>query len=79
MTDELRNVPVRNPEPDAARFIDVLMGRGAGKKVPLVEYLVDEVVMQPIVTELLGRTWRVGDDRASQRAYLDNFISKRWV
>ena len=75
MTDVLRCVPLRDPEPDAARFIDLLMGRVEGYKVPLVEYLVDEVVMRPIVTELLGRTWRDGGDRASQRAYLDNFIA----
>jgi uroporphyrinogen decarboxylase len=74
MHGELRNVPLVDPEPDARRFIDVLMGR-AGKVVPLVEYLVDEVVMAPIVTELLGREWVVGQDRASQRAYLDNFAA----
>ena len=75
MTDALRNVPLTNPEPDADRFIDALMGRAQGGHVPLVEYLVDEVVMRPIVTELLGRDWIVGSDRASQRAYYDNFIA----
>jgi uroporphyrinogen decarboxylase len=41
----------------------------------LVEYLVDDVVREPIVTGLLGRSWApYGPDRASQRAYLDRFI-----
>jgi len=75
MTSALRNVPLTNPRPDAGRFIDVLMGRIQGGHVPLVEYLVDEVIMRPIVTELLGREWIAGSDRASQRAYYDNFIA----
>ena len=72
----LRNLPVACPEPDGTRFIDVLMGRVRGARVPLVEYLVDEMVMRPVVTELLGREWVAsGEDRVSQRAYLDNFIA----
>jgi len=44
--------------------------------VPLVEYLVDEVVMEPIVTGMLGRQWVPSvADRESERAYLDNFIA----
>ena len=71
----LRNVPLKHPKPDAERFVDVLMGRAEGTRPPLVEYLVDEVVMGPILTELLGRSWvPEAGDRASQRAYLDNFV-----
>jgi uroporphyrinogen decarboxylase len=51
------------------------MGRTHDSYVPLVEYLVDDVVMRPIMTGLLGRPWvAYGSDRASQKAYLDNFI-----
>jgi uroporphyrinogen decarboxylase len=41
-----------------------------------VEYLVDDTVVKPIVTKLLGRRW-VEDlgNRKSQSAYLDNFIA----
>ena len=71
----LLNLPVQHPHPDASRFINTLMGRTHDTYVPLVEYLVDEVVMQPIMTGLLGRAWvPYGSDRASQKAYLDNFI-----
>lgn len=71
----LRNVPLSKPQPDAQRFINVLMGRTRAPKPPLVEYLVDEAVRKPIVTGLLGRAWvDDGADRETQKAYLDNFI-----
>ncbi len=70
-----RHLPVRNPRPDAERFVDILMGRRAGPP-PLIEYIVDPTVLKPIVTGLLGREW-VGEpsDRASMKAWLDNFIA----
>jgi uroporphyrinogen decarboxylase len=69
-------VPLRNPQPDCQRFIDVLMGRRSAPKPPLVEYIVDGAVMRPIVTDLLGRQWvDPGPDRQSQAAYWDNFIA----
>jgi uroporphyrinogen decarboxylase len=72
----LRNLLVQRPEPDGRRFIEVLEGRVRGARTPLVEYLVDEAVMRPIVVELLGREWaQAGEDRASQQAYLDNFVA----
>jgi uroporphyrinogen decarboxylase len=70
----LKNLPVAKPKPDGKRFVDVLMGKSRGKP-PLVEYLVDDVLMRPIVTEMLGRTWAAPQgDRASLNASLDNFI-----
>ena len=79
-------LPLKNPRPDAKHFLDVVMGR---KKAvpPLVEYLVDDVVMKPIVEGLLGRQWvpagatgtshelrRTAPERDAQKAYLDTFI-----
>ena len=70
-----RNLPLKNPRPDASEFIDILMGRSQSKRVPLVEYLVDEIVMRPIMTDFLGRSWvDYGSDRSTQKVYLDNFI-----
>jgi uroporphyrinogen decarboxylase len=71
----LKNIPVLNPQPDGKRFIDTLMGRSL-RKPPLVEYIVDDVLMRPILTDLLGRQW-VGEsaDRGTQIAWLDNFIA----
>lgn len=69
------HVPVTHPKPDAKRFVETLMGHTRGDKPRLVEYLVDDVVMRPILTNLLGRTWAdEGEDRESQKAYLDNLI-----
>jgi uroporphyrinogen decarboxylase len=69
------HIPYAHPRPDAGSFVDVLMGRRRQARAPLVEYIVDDVVMRPVLTDLLGRTWiPYGRDRESQRAYLDNFI-----
>jgi len=71
-----RNLPLRRPEPDAKEFIDIVLGRTASRRVPLVEYIVDETVMRPIVTEVFGRTWvDYSPDRESQKSYWDNFIA----
>jgi uroporphyrinogen decarboxylase len=68
-------LPLHHPKPDAKEFIDILMGRKPQVRTPLVEYIVDDVVLKPITEELLGRRWvPYGSDRDSQRAYLDNFI-----
>jgi len=66
--------PLVRPVPDAGRFLEILAGRRIGPP-PLVEYLVDEAVMKPIVTGLLNRIWSpYGPDRTSQKSWLDNFI-----
>lgn len=71
----LKHLPLRHPQPDAKKCIAVLMGRVPQSRPPLVEYIVDDVVMRPIVTELLGRTWvPEAAERAAQQAYLDNLI-----
>jgi uroporphyrinogen decarboxylase len=68
-------VPLKDPQPDAGRFIRCMRGQERDEKPPLVEYLVDPVVMRPIVTELLGRRWATPqEDRESRAAYWDNFI-----
>ena len=69
------HIPVTHPTPDAREFIDILAGRSRSARVPLVEYLVDDVVMKPVVENLLGRQWvHPGADRESRRGALDNFI-----
>lgn len=75
----LKKLPLEKPQPNCGRFIDFLMGRVRGGRAPLVEYLVDEVVMRPVLEDMLGRHWVEqpldgGADREAQRAYLDNFI-----
>jgi uroporphyrinogen decarboxylase len=71
----LKHLPVRKPRPDIKKFIDLLAGTAFSPWPPLVEYLIDESVMRPIVTEVLGLSWAAEEtDRESQRAYLDNLI-----
>jgi hypothetical protein len=74
--DMFEHVPVRDPRPNITEFIDIILGRTRSARVPLVEYIVDDVVMQPIVSELMGRRWvDWGPGREMQTAYLDNFIA----
>ena len=69
------HLPLAHPKPDVQEFVNILTGRTPQVRTPLVEYIVDDVVMKPVVEELLGRRWvPFGADRESQRAYLDNFI-----
>jgi uroporphyrinogen decarboxylase len=79
----LRNLPVAQPGPDARRFIDGLMGRRPSVPTPLVEYLIDDAVLKPIVEALLGLRWAPWPgrepgagpaDRKAQKAFLDNYI-----
>ena len=53
-------LPLGRPAPDGRFWVDTLMGRLKAPVPPLVEYLVDDAVQQPIVTGLLGRRWVPG-------------------
>jgi uroporphyrinogen decarboxylase len=70
------SLPVAKTAPDAAEFIGILTGHSRSTRVPLVEYIVDDVLMRPILTQLMGRRWVPwGLDRTQQAQYLDNFIA----
>lgn len=72
----LRNIPLARPRPDIDRFRRSLAGTGRTLHPPLVEYLIDDAVRKPIVTELLGRAWSdFGPDPGSRRAWLENDIA----
>jgi uroporphyrinogen decarboxylase len=69
-------VPLQHPKPDAREFVEILAGKSRSKRVPLIEYIVDDVVMRPVVVDLLGRAWSpFGPDRKAQEQYLDNLIA----
>ncbi len=69
------SLPLEHPAPNGREFIDILAGKSPSRRVPLVEYIVDDVVMKPVVEGMLSRTWvKPGKDRESLRASLDNFI-----
>ena len=65
-----------DPAPDAEESIEILLGRKTAKRVPLVEYTLDDVILRPIVADLLGRPWVDRDtSREQTAAYLDNFLA----
>ena len=76
MPDSLR-VPLARPRPDAAAFIRALDGEVKPQRPPLIEYVVDNVIIRPVVVDMLGRRWvdPVPGDRASLAAYLDNYVA----
>lgn len=72
---KLLHLPVKRPAPNGQEFIDIMMGKSTSQRVPLVEYIVDDVLVKPIVTNLLNRKWvDLTSDRDAQKAYLDNQI-----
>ncbi len=50
-------VPIKKPRPDIKRFLDAMSGKKLPTKVPMVEYLIDNAVMQPILEKMIGRKW----------------------
>lgn len=71
-------LPLASPKPSASEFIDILAGKTNSRRVPLVEYIIDDVVMKPIATDLLNRHWvPFSGDREDRVAYLDTMV-KVW-
>lgn len=83
-------VPLQNPRPDIENFIKVLRGDRTPEKPPMVEYLIDNAVMKPILEKMMGRRWiNVSDyteymggqmsfdheNRETVHAWLDNQIA----
>jgi len=67
------NLPLRNPQPDARRAVAFLLGREKLDRPPLVEYIVDEAVMRPVLA-WMGRAWAdPALGAAAHEAYLANF------
>jgi len=70
------HIPLKHAAPDGEEFIRLLMHGHPGHRVPLVEYIVDDVVMQPVVEQLLQRAWvPPGPGGAPCTGYLDNMIA----
>lgn len=82
-------VPLAKPRPDIGTFIDSMLGRRIPTRAPLAEYLVDNVIMKPVL-EMMGRKWvDTGEkeeymggqmdlslqDRDIINAFLDNVIA----
>lgn len=76
MKDRYPHIPLAHARPDITSFVDALMGRKQLDHAPLVEYIVDDVVMRPVLAGMLDRPWvPPGTDRAQLAAFLDNTIA----
>jgi len=70
------HIPLDRATPDAQQFVDALLGRRAVHHAPLIEYIVDDLVMRPILEQMLGRAWVPwGSARSGMAGYLDNVIA----
>jgi uroporphyrinogen decarboxylase len=69
------HLPLTDPKPDVREWLDILLGKIPQRRTPLVEYVIDDIVWKPIVTDMLNRRWaEYADDRTERMAYLENFI-----
>ena len=50
-------VPIEKPKPDINRWLDAMSGKKVPDRVPMVEYLIDNVLMQSILEKMIGRKW----------------------
>lgn len=51
------NVPQRKPRPDIERFLAAMTGKCIPGKPLVCEYLIDDALMKPVLTQMLGRDW----------------------
>jgi uroporphyrinogen decarboxylase len=83
-------VPIERPKPNIEDFVKAMQGKITPNRPPLVEYLVDNALMKPILEDLLGREWidtsdkteymggqmdLSGENRKTIDAWLDNQIA----
>lgn len=83
-------VPLKTPKPDIERFLKSMKGEVIPEKPPVCEYLIDDVLMKPVLENMLGRkcadksdkTEYMGgqmdfskDDLSLINAWLDNQIA----
>jgi hypothetical protein len=49
-------VPLNKPRSDIDRFLAAMSGEKVPARAPLIEYLIDNAVMRPILENMRGRT-----------------------
>lgn len=50
-------VPLEKPKPDIGHWVKVIKREEIPERPPMVEYLIDNAVMKPILTQMMGRKW----------------------
>ncbi|MCL4415972.1 MAG: hypothetical protein M1365_04645 [Actinobacteria bacterium] len=48
-------IPTKNPEPNIDEFLKIILGEIPVRRIPLVEYVIDDEIMKPILGNLIGR------------------------
>ena len=75
LMSDFANVPVAKPQPDAERFVKAVTTDYQPDRPPLIEYILDRAVLEPVLN-LIGRQWvDPGGGRDQQAAHWDNFIA----
>jgi uroporphyrinogen decarboxylase len=76
ITESFSHIPFHKAAPDADECIRLLLHPTPGSRVPLVEYIVDDQIMRPVLEELMHRPWvPFGENAGPSRGYLDNLIA----
>ena len=69
------NVPLKAPTPDCGRFIRAITTDYQPDRPPLIEYILDQAVLEPVLG-MIGREWAPpGPGREALTAWCDNFIA----
>lgn len=50
-------VPLEKPKPDVERWVKVIKGEEIPERPPMVEYIIDDAVMKPILIQMMGYKW----------------------
>jgi len=56
-------VPLAKPQPDIQRFLDAMSGKTVPDRAPMVEYLIDDAIMKPILEKMMHRRWVETSDK----------------
>jgi len=78
-------VPLLKPRPDFAGFLDAMDGRRTPARPPLIEYLVDDALMRPILEKMLMRPWveraELGDQTGGQMDFSHDGVAQtqQWL
>lgn len=70
------HIPKDAPNPDAGAFVGAILGHRKADRPPMVEYIVDPMVMRPVLVDFLGLEWvdPVPGDLRSWELHLDGLI-----
>ena len=56
-------IPFDKPKPDIERFLNAVSGKKIPEKAPIMEYIIDNALMKPILEKMMGRKWVETSDK----------------